>query len=507
MGTKPIATERDLTGRTSDRRRSFAPFQTNLLINGQSIAAQNGAVYERIGPVSGDPATIASAATIEDAQTTALAAAAAFPQWSATSPAARRSLLTKAAEILRNKREAAAERMMAEIGATRHWCDENVDFGAEILLDAAAMTTMISGAVLPTDKTGMTSFALRQPAGVCLAMAPWNAPLLLGVRSIAMAIACGNTVILKSSELCPASHRLIGDVMTEAGFPPGVVNVISNAPADASAVVEALIGHPVIRRVNFTGSTRVGRTIAMMSAKYLKRSLLELGGKAPFIVLDDADLDEAVRAAAFGAFYNQGQICMSTERIIVVDSIADAFVERFTAKAKTLRAGDPARGHLPLGALIAADSTRRVRAMIDDAVSKGAVLRAGGDARDAFMDATVVDQVTRPMRLYHEESFGPVASIIRVEDVEEAISVANDCDYGLSGAVFGRDVGRALQVAQRIESGICHINSATVEDEPHMPFGGVKASGYGRFGGQAALDEFTELRWVTIAEGPRHYPI
>ncbi|WP_137155022.1 aldehyde dehydrogenase [Rhizobium sp. FKL33] len=507
MGSKPLTTESNSASRSQDRRRSLAPLRSSLLIAGQSVAASTGASFERINPVSADVASIASAASIEDAQAAALAAAAAFPKWSATSPNVRRSLLEKAASVLKGKREDVAVRMMAETGATRQWCDENVNFGAEILLDAAAMTTMITGSVLPTDKTGMTSFAMRQPAGVCLAMAPWNAPLLLGVRSVAMALACGNTVVLKSSELCPATHRLIGDVLTEAGFPAGVVNVISNAPADASIIVETLIGHPVVRRVNFTGSTRVGRSIALLGAKYLKRCLLELGGKAPFIVLDDADLEEAVRAAAFGAFYNQGQICMSTERIIVLDSIADAFVERFSAKAKTLKAGDPGRGHMPLGALITSDSARRVRAMIDDAVSKGAELRAGGDARDALMDATVIDRVTRPMRLYHEESFGPVASIIRVEDVEEAISVANDCEYGLSGAVFGRDVSRALQVAQRIESGICHINSATVEDEPHMPFGGVKASGYGRFGGQSALDEFTELRWVTIAEGPRDYPI
>lgn len=507
MKGTPLITRTAAVGRSSDRRRAFQPFLSSLLINGQSATAANGATFERTSPVNGDCASISAAATIDDAQASALAAASAFPGWSTTPPALRRSLLQKAAQILLGKREEAAARMMTEIGATRQWCDANVDFGADILHDAAAMTTMITGSVLPTDKTGMTSLAVRQPAGVCLGMAPWNAPLLLGIRSIAMALACGNTVILKSSELCPATHRLIGDIMTEAGFPAGVVNVISNAPSDASAIVEALIGHPVVRRVNFTGSTRVGRTIALMAAKHLKRSLLELGGKAPFIVLDDADLDEAVRAAAFGAFCNQGQICMSTERIIVLDSIADAFVERFAAKAKTLKAGDPGLGQFSLGALITSDSARRVRTMIDDAVGKGATLRAGGDARDAFMDATVIDHVTRPMRLYHEESFGPVASIIRVQDAEEAISVANDCDYGLSGAVFGRDIGRALKVAQRIESGICHINSATVEDEPHMPFGGVKASGYGRFGGQSALDEFTELRWVTIAEGPRDYPI
>ncbi len=397
--------------------------------------------------------------------------------------------------------------MMAETGATREWSAFNVALSAKIFSETAAMTTQIGGQLIPTDYAGRTSMAYRQPAGVCLAIAPWNAPVILGVRSIAMALACGNTVVLKSSELCPATHRLIGDVLTEAGFPAGVLNIVSNAPSDASAVVEALIAHPVVRRINFTGSTRVGRIIAQIAAKHLKRCLLELGGKAAFIVLDDADLDLAVSAAAFGAYFNQGQICMSTERIIVLDDVADAFVEKFLAKAKTLRAGDPARGDLPLGALVTAESARRVHGLVEDAVAKGAALLAGGDNHDAFMDATVIDHVTRTMRLYREESFGPVAAIIRVGSVEEAITVANDCEYGLSGAVFGRDVGRALDVARRVESGICHINAATVGDEPQIPFGGVKASGYGKFGGPAALDEFTELRWITISGGKEEYPI
>jgi acyl-CoA reductase-like NAD-dependent aldehyde dehydrogenase len=422
-------------------------------------------------------------------------------------PAFRRALLEKAARILSEREASITAIMMSETGATREWCAFNIRLGSQIFLDAAAMTTHVTGAIIPTDRPGVTAFALRQPAGVCLAIAPWNAPIILGVRSIAMALACGNTVIFKASELCPAAHRAIADVLVEAGFPAGVINLISNAPADASAIVEALVAHPVVRRINFTGSTRVGRIIAQTAAKHLKRCLLELGGKAAFIVLDDADLDEAVKAAAFGAFFNQGQICMSTERIIVMDAVADDFAARFRAKANRLKAGDPARGHMPLGPLVSADSTRRVRMLIDDAIAKGAVLLAGGESHDAFMDATVLDQVTRPMRLYREESFGPIAAIIRVADVDEAITVANDCEYGLSGAVFGRDIVRAMEMARRIESGICHINSATVADEPQMPFGGVKASGYGKFGGMAALDEFTELRWITLATQPGDYPI
>jgi vanillin dehydrogenase len=479
----------------------------SMLIGGHPAEASNAATFERHSPVTGDLVTIAAAATPDDANAAANAAAAAFPAWSATSPGQRRKLLERAGELLIARERDFSDAMVAETGATRTWAGFNVSLSAKIFSEAAAATTQVGGQIIPTDMAGRTSFAWRQPAGVCLAIAPWNAPVILGVRSIAMALACGNTVVLKASELCPATHRLIGDVLTEAGFPDGVVNIVSNAPADASVVMEALIAHPVIRRINFTGSTRVGRIVAQMAARHLKRCLLELGGKAAFIVLDDADLDAAVKAAAFGAYFNQGQICMSTERIIVMDAIADAFVEKMVAKARTLRAGDPEHGGLPLGTLVTAESARRVRGLIDDAVAKGAVLLTGGENHDAMMDAAVIDHVTRPMRLYREESFGPVAAIIRVGSVDEAVTVANDCDYGLSGSVFGRDIGRALDVARRIESGICHINSATVADEPQAPFGGVKASGYGKFGGPAALDEFTELRWITISGGEEEYPI
>ncbi len=484
-----------------------APRVARLFLDGMDCDASQEAVFERVDPVTGKVVTLASAATVGDATRAAEIAAAAFPQWAETAPSFRRAILAKAADILLTRAEELSGIMMSETGATREWCAFNIRLGSRILMDAAAMTTHVGGAILPTEEPGMTSYAVRQPAGVCLAIPPWNAPVILGIRSIAMALACGNTVVLKASELCPATHRALVGVLAEAGIPPGVINLISNAPADAATIVEALIAHPVVRRINFTGSTRVGRIVAQTAAKYLKRCLLELGGKAAFIVLDDADLDEAVKAAAFGAFFNQGQICMSTERIIVVDSVADAFVARFLEKVRALRAGDPALGHMPLGSLVSPDSARRVRLLIDDAVSKGATLLAGGECHEAFMDATVVDHVARPMRLYREESFGPVASIIRVADTEEAVTVANDSEYGLSGAVFGRDLGRALSVARRIESGICHINSATVADEPQVPFGGVKASGYGRFGGTAALDEFTELRWITVATQSGNYPI
>jgi acyl-CoA reductase-like NAD-dependent aldehyde dehydrogenase len=397
--------------------------------------------------------------------------------------------------------------MMTETGSTEGWARFNTMLAASMIREAAALTTQISGEVIPSDKPGCIAMALREPAGVVLGIAPWNAPVILGVRAIAVPLACGNSVILKASEVCPRTHEIIVEAFEAAGFPSGVVNIVSNAPKDAGEVVGALIDHPAVRRINFTGSTAVGRIVAKRAAEHLKPVLLELGGKAPLIVLDDADLDEAVKAAAFGAFMNQGQICMSTERIIVVDAVADAFVAKFRDKVGTMAVGDPREGKTPLGAVVDQKAVTHVQGLIDDAVGSGAVLVNGGDANAVLMPAHVVDKVTPTMRLFREESFGPVVAVIRAKDEAEAITLANDTEYGLSASVFTRDTARGLRVARQIKSGICHVNGPTVHDEAQMPFGGTKASGYGRFGGKAGVDAFTELRWITIETQPGHYPI
>jgi len=343
---------------------------------------------------------------------------------------------------------------------------------------------------------------------VIVGMAPWNAPIVLGVRAIAVPLACGNTVILKASETCPRTHELIIEAFAEAGFPDGVVNVVTHAPEDGPEVVAALVDAPQVRRINFTGSTHVGKIIAKRAAEHLKPCVLELGGKAPLLVLEDADLDEAVKAAAFGSFTNSGQICMSTERIIVVDSVAEAFADKFAAKARSLLTGDPRDGgNHALGAVVDLRTVARVNALIDDAVAKGARLLSGGKADSVLMPATAVDGVTPAMALYSDESFGPIVAIIRAADEQAAIAIANDSPYGLSAAVFTRDVARGLRVARQIRSGICHVNGATIHDEPQMPFGGLGASGYGRFGGKAGIDSFTELRWITVESHPGRYPI
>nr|WP_298143290.1 aldehyde dehydrogenase [uncultured Pseudomonas sp.] len=481
-------------------------FKVPLLIGGESRPAADGRVFERCNPLTGEVVSRVAAATLEDADAAVAAAQAAFPAWAALAPNERRARLLKAAEQM----AARAPEFLAlagETGAMANWYGFNVHLAASMLREAAAMTTQIYGEVVPSDVPGSFAMALRQPCGVVLGIAPWNAPVILGTRAVAMPLACGNTLVLKASELSPALHRLIGQVLHDAGLGDGVVNVITNAPEDAPAIVARLIANPAVRRVNFTGSTHVGRIIGELSARHLKPALLELGGKAPLLVLDDADLDAAVEAAAFGAYFNQGQICMSTERLVVDAKVADAFVEKLAQKAASLRAGDPNDAGSVLGSLIDASAGQRIKALVDDALAKGARLVCGGQLDGSIMQATLLDGVTRDMRLYHEESFGPVAVVLRGAGDEELLRLANDSEFGLSAAIFSRDVSRALVLAQRVESGICHINGPTVHDEAQMPFGGVKASGYGSFGSKASIDFFTQLRWVTIQNGPRHYPI
>jgi acyl-CoA reductase-like NAD-dependent aldehyde dehydrogenase len=480
--------------------------RVQLLIGGQDIDARNGATFVRRNPMTGEPATIAAAASVPDGIAAADAAAAAFPVWSTLGPSARRARMLRAADALESQAGRFVEAVTTETGATAGWTHFNVFLAAGMLREAASMTSQIGGEVIPSDVPGSLSLSMRQPAGVVLGLAPWNAPIILGVRAIAMPLACGNTVILKASEVCPATHRLIGTVLQEAGLDGGIVNVITHDAKDAAAVVEGMIAHKAVRRVNFTGSTGVGRSVALLAAKYLKPVLLELGGKAPLIVLADADIDAAVDATVFGAYANQGQICMSTERVIIEQPVADEFAAKLARRVAALPSGDPRQGEVVLGSVVGAATVERVQRLVNAAVSQGARLLTGGQSQGTVMQGIVVDHVTPQMALFRDESFGPQVSITRVASVDEAVRLANDSDYGLSASVFSRDIAKAIEVAKRIESGICHINGPTVHDEAQMPFGGMKASGYGRFGGKAGIDQFTETRWITIQTTPRHYP-
>lgn len=477
------------------------------MIDNMVRPAENGATFERRHPVSGEVVTTGAAASVNDALAAAESAARAFASWSATGPSVRRAILLKAADILEQKLPEFCEAMAAEVGASELWARFNVLGSAALFREAAGLATQIQGETIPTDKPGTLSFTIRQPAGVVLSIAPWNGPVLLGARAIAYPLVCGNPVIFKGSENSPRTHSLLASSLYKAGLPAGVLNFLTIAPADSGPVTEALIAHPAVRRVNFTGSTRVGRIIAETSARHLKRCLLELGGKAPFVVLDDADLEGAVNAAVFGAFLYQGQICMSTERFVVDEKVADAFVARFAERAKALLAKDPMQAsESVVGPILNSASGNRINAMLQDAVDKGAVIAAGGKAHGAMMDATIVDHVRPGMTIYSEETFGPVTTVVRVRDIEEAVRVANDTDYGLSAAVFSNNINRAISVAARIQAGCVHVNGATVQNEAQAPYGGMKNSGYGRFDGRAVIDEFTEIKWITLEDPAQRYP-
>jgi vanillin dehydrogenase len=478
-----------------------------LLIGGRWTEASSGSSFERTDPFTGEPAGSAAAAGREDARAAADAAAEAFGEWSQSPPSQRRELLQKAAALLTERAEGIAAMVTQETGGTFGWGMFNCQLAADMLREAAAQTTAVRGEVIPSDVPGLLAMGVRQPAGVVVGIAPWNAPVILGTRAVASPLAYGNTVVLKASEICPHTHAEVARALDDAGLPPGAINLLTHDPDDAPDVVDELIAHPAVRRVNFTGSTRVGRLVAENAARHLKRALLELGGKAPMVVLADADLDEAVAAAKFGAFMHQGQICMSTERIVADRAVAADFAERLSEKARALKVGDPRHPETHIGPMVNPSAVERVAGLVQDAVSHGAKVLSGGEPDGPLFPPTVLAGVTSEMRVYWEESFGPVVGIVEVSGPDEAVRVANDTEYGLAAAVFGRHVPTALEVARRIESGICHVNGSTVHDEAQMPFGGVKASGWGRFGGTAALEEFTELRWMTVQHGSRPYPL
>ena len=481
--------------------------EAKQFIGGAWTDAADGATYEDRDPYNDEVVAIVPAGGADDARRAIDAASAALPGWAASTPAERQAIFLKAADILESRGDEVVSMLARETGATFGFAMFQMHFVPGLFRQAAAVGYQPIGQILPSDNPGTFAMGVRKPVGVVAAIAPWNAALILSARSIAAPLALGNTVVLKPSEWSPWTGGLLwGEIFAEAGLPDGVLNIVTHAPGQAAPIGDELVSNPAVRRINFTGSTNVGRKLAEAAGRHLKRVVLELGGYNPVIVLADADVDYAVNATAFGAFLHQGQICMSARKVFVERAIADEFVEKLTAKANGLKAGDPKEHDTIIGPLINADALAMVKGRVDDVVAKGGRVLAGGEVVGPCYQATVITDVPADSEFAKHETFGPVLAVEIVDSADEAIARANDTTYGLSAGIMTTDADRGMALAQRLDSGIVHINEQPVGDEPQMPFGGVKDSGWGRFGGQAVIDEFTELRWITVQSGSHPYP-
>ena len=483
------------------------PREYKMYINGHWVDALEGERYDDYNPYTGEVFARVAAGKRPDARRAVDAAVAAFPTWSHTHPAERQALFLKAADILEKKRDEIVTILAEETGCTFGFAMFQAMFTPGLLREAATQTHQANGEIIPADLPGAFYMAIRQPVGVIAGIAPWNAALNLSLRAICMPIAYGNTAVLKPSmESAAAGGVVIAEVFHEAGFPKGVFNLVTNGPGRSNEIGDEFIENPKVRRINLTGSSAVGRQLAEKAGRYLKRVALELGGQNPLIILRDADVDCAVNAAAFGGFLHQGQICMSTRRIILEKPVAKDFTEKFVKKVSTFKVGNPKERDTIVGPLINQQQFNQVKSSVEAAVRDGAKILCGGKSKGLCYYPTVLTDVKPGTPFAYEETFGPVVSVIEVKDEEEAVAVANDTTYGLSASVFTRDFAKGLAIAERIESGMVHINDQTVLNEPQVPFGGVKDSGWGRFGGRAALEEFTELRWISMQRTPRQYP-
>ena len=430
----------------------------------------------------------------------------AFGPWRALSFAERSHHLLKMAEFWEQRLPDFVAAIQGEAGG---WIGKGQFEGGyvpEVFRAAAALAYAPIGEILPSE-THKMSTAMRVPLGVVGVVSPWNFPGLLTARGFAFALAAGNTIVLKPSEETPYTGGLyFAEIAEAAGLPPGVLNVVTCSRDHVAAVGDELIDHPLIKGISFTGSTPVGRRIAAKCGAHLKKCCVELGGKDSLIVLDDADMARATQAANFGAFMHQGQICMSVEKILVQERVYEAFLQGFVARAAKLKVGpttDPAN---VIGPLINARQVARVKAQLEDAVQKGAQIAHGGKIDGLFVEPTILTQVRTDMDIWRQETFGPLVVVAPFKTDQEAIAMNNDTEFGLSAGIMSQNEDRAIQMMRQLQTGMCHINCSSVNDEPHVPFGGSKASGVGRHGGRWSMETFTETRWITLDRGGRAYP-
>lgn len=472
------------------------------LFAGQWLAAQGGNLTVR-EPATGEMLAEVGQANAADAEQAIMAAVAAQRAWAKVEPRRRAAVFRRAAALLQEHFDELAMWVVRETGGILPKGQLEIREAIELFNMAAAMQHESQGSVLPSP-AGRLSYAQRVPHGVVGVISPFNVPLVLSMRAVGPALAAGNAVLLKPDPQTPVSGGLmIASVLHAAGLPAGVLHVLPGGAEPGSVLCES----PRVKMIAFTGSTAVGRLVAEAAGRHLKKVTVELGGKSPLLILDDADLEVAVSNAAWGAFLHQGQICMASGRILVQESIAEEFTRRLVAKANKLPVGNPATEQVALGPLISERQRDRAHAIIHDSVRAGARLEAGGSYDRLFYRPTVLANVRPGMRAYHEEVFGPCASIITFKTDDEAVAIANDTEYGLSAGIITADVGRALRLGERIDSGMLHINDQTVNDECCNPFGGRGCSGNGgNVGGPSNWENFSQLRWVTVQSAAHPYP-
>ncbi|MDT0691012.1 aldehyde dehydrogenase family protein [Salegentibacter sp. F188] len=479
---------------------------TNL--NQQFIGGnwQNGnddATIKNINPYDNSEINTIKGANADDVDAAHVAAKKAGEEWGKALPQERAEVIQKAIQILTQRKEEIVEWLIKEAGSTRVKAETEIKITLGIMKEAASFPTRMHGFIFDSITPGKESRAYRKPLGVIGIISPWNFPLNLSMRSIAPALATGNAIVLKPSSDTPVTGAILAaKIFEEAGLPKGVFNVVIGK---GSSIGDHFVSHPDSKLISFTGSTPVGKNIGKLAGEAIKKTSLELGGNNVFVVLDDANIDDAVDAAVFGKFMHQGQICMSINRIVVDFKIADEFVEKFVEKTKQLKFGDPSDKETTVGPLIDHDQVERILKDVNDSTSDGAILRIGGKAKGNVLEPTILDNVKDDMPIADNEIFGPVAPVIRVSSEEEALKIANSKPHGLSGAVFTRNIARGVAFARKVETGMIHVNDQTVNDEPNAPFGGERGSGLGRFNGDFVLEEFTRLQWVTVQHEPRDF--
>ncbi len=474
-----------------------------LFINGQWVPGSDNTLEDDLNPANGEVYARVHQGSKKDLESAIDAAHAAFQFWGSTLAKEREAYLLAAADELLRRLPEFADVLINEGGSPFGKAMFESGFCANMLRSAAGECRRIHGETMPSDSPNMFSMSIRKPLGVVAAISPFNFPLLLALKKVCMAVAAGNTVVLKPAGTTPVIGLKIAELFHSVGLPPGVVNVV---PASGAVAGEVFTSHPKVRLVTFTGSTGVGRKLAAKAAANLKKCTLELGGKSPLVVLRDAGVDYAVNTAAFGVFLHQGQICMAGSRVIVEQPIYDEFVKKLVTKVAGLKVGNPRDPDTVIGPLISPGQCTFIDGQLADATAKGARIQIGGTSKGSYYQPTVISGVKPGMSIYREETFGPVVSVIPAKDHEEALALANDTAYGLSAAVITNDLQRAMEFALKLESGMVHINHSTAYDEPHVPFGGTKDSGMGREGGHFSMEEMTELKWITVQMGERHYP-